>query len=93
MVLKIARDGGVSDSMDVRAAEAAEERQLDGIEAALQAGQEPFHVEGGFAGSEGLEVLKAPAGGAAAAPEVPPAPAAAPSRPPRRTPPPAVPRE
>lgn len=74
-MLKIARDGSVSDS------------------AAIAAGDESFHVEGGFAGPEGLEVLKAPAEGAAAEAADASSPAVPPRMPPRRSPPPAVPRE
>lgn len=93
-MLKIARDGSVSDSADVRAAGTVEAEQLADVEATL--GAEPFMVEGGSAGPEGLEVLKVPAEGSAAdaqgpdaAPE--PAPVVPPRTPPRR--PPAVPRE
>jgi hypothetical protein len=91
-MLKINRDGIVSDSADVAALRGKLSRDEAEIRK-LEAGG-PFTVEGGIAGPEGLEVLKVPAEGAAAeapAPVTPPAPPAPPRTPPRR--PPAVPRE
>lgn len=108
-MLKINRDGIVSDSADVREHPGTGEpmtgieHPADGTMSPLVGNDEPFHIEGGCAGAEGLEVLRVPAEGAAseapapvveekAEAEAPPAARAAPPRtPPRR--PPAVPRE